>query len=105
MNQTKTDAEKFGTILTPLQGWVESAATGTNNSGAIVSALQAFFTEQSKGLDAIGTRITAAVTGAVNATTAYVNGDNEMVLTYQRNAATAANPAPEPFPGRMGGPR
>lgn len=94
LNATKTDAEKFGTILQPLQGWVEFAATGTGGSGAIVPALQAFFTNQAKGLNAIGTRVTAGLTGAVNATTAYIKGDLEMVQTYQTNAAAAANPIP-----------
>ena len=86
-NATKTDAEKFGTILKPLQGWVEFAATGTGGSGAIVPALQSFFEKQSIGLEAIGTRVGAAITGAYQATKAYVEGDLEMVQTYQKNAA------------------
>jgi hypothetical protein len=94
LNATKSEAEKFGTILKPLQGWVEFAATGTGGSGAIVPALQAFFENQAQGLNAIGTRVTAGLTGAVKATTAYVQGDLEMVQTYQANAAAAANPIP-----------
>ena len=103
LNATKSDAEKFGTILKPLQGWVEFAATGTGGSGAIIPALQSFFENQSVGLKAINTRVGAAITGAYQATRAYIDGDLEMVQTYQRNAATAANPPPEP-PRRMGGP-
>ena len=103
LNATKSDAEKFGTILKPLQGWVEFAATGTGGSGAIVPALQSFFENQSVGLKAINTRVGAAINGAYEATKAYIDGDLEMVQTYQRNAATAANPPPEP-PRRMGGP-
>ena len=53
LNATKSDAEEFGTILKPLQGWVEFAATGTGGSGAIVPALQSFFENQSAGLEAI----------------------------------------------------
>ncbi len=47
LNATQSDAEKFDTILKPLQGWVEFAATGTGGSGAIVPALQSFFENQS----------------------------------------------------------
>jgi hypothetical protein len=102
LNATKSDAEKFGTILKPLQGWVEFAATGTGGSGAIVPALQSFFENQSIGLEAIGTRAGAAITGAYQATKAYIDGDLDMVQTYQKNAAIAANPPPE-VPRRLGG--
>ncbi|HKX14382.1 MAG TPA: DUF6507 family protein [Propionibacteriaceae bacterium] len=102
LNATKSEAEQFGTILSPLQGWVEFAATGTGGSGAIVPALQSFFENQSDGLEAIGTRIGAAITGAYQATKAYVDGDLEMVQTYQQNAVTAANPLLRQGP-RLGG--
>lgn len=92
LRSTQTEAGEFETIMAPLQGWVEFAATGTGNSGAIVPALQSFFSVQGDGLEAMGRRIGAALQGAVNATTAYVEGDLEMVQTYQTNAATAANP-------------
>jgi Family of unknown function (DUF6507) len=103
LNATKSDAEKFGTILKPLQGWVEFAATGTGGSGAIVPALQSFFENQSAGLDAIGTRVGAAITGAYQATKAYLDGDMEMVQTYQQNAVIAGNPQVHQGPPRMGG--
>ena len=102
LNATKSEAEQFGTILSPLQGWVEFAATGTGGSGAIVPALQSFFENQSDGLEAIGTRIGAAITGAYQATKAYIDGDLEMVQTYQQNAVTAANPLLRQGP-RLGG--
>jgi Family of unknown function (DUF6507) len=102
LNATKSDAEKFGTILKPLQGWVEFAATGTGGSGAIVPALQSFFENQSIGLEAIGARVGAAITEAYQATKAYIDGDLDMVQTYQKNAAIAANPPPE-VPRRLGG--
>ena len=95
LNQTKTDGEKFGTLLKPLQGWVEFAATGTGNSGAIVPALQSFFSVQSVGINAINTRIGAGITGAYQATKAYLEGDLEMVQTYQSNAAALASPQPD----------
>ena len=103
LNATKSEAEKFGTILNPLQGWVEFAATGTGGSGAIVPALQSFFENQADVLEAIGTRVGAAITGAYQATKAYVDGDMEMVQTYQHNGVIAANPQLHQGPPRMGG--
>jgi hypothetical protein len=105
LNTTKTDAEKFGTILKPLQGWVEFAATGTGGSGAIIPALQAFFEVSSTGLQDMNTRVAASLTGAAKATQAYIDGDDEMVQTYQKNAAIAADPPPSYGHERMGGPR
>jgi hypothetical protein len=103
LNATKSEAEEFGTILNPLQGWVEFAATGTGGSGAIVPALQSFFENQSEGLEAIGTRVGAAITGAYQATKAYVDGDLEMVQAYQHNAVIAPNPQLQQGRPRMGG--
>lgn len=90
LSKTLTAAEKFGTILEPLQGHVEAAAKGTGGSGAIVPALQAFFENQSTGLNAINTRVGACINGAYNATKAYVDGDEDMITTYQRNARMEA---------------
>ena len=100
LKNTQSEAGEFTTILEPLSGWVQFAATGTGNSPAIVSALQSFFEVQSRGLEAMGTRIGAAITGAVSATTAYVQGDLEMMQTHQTNAVRVANPVPAP---RVGG--
>jgi hypothetical protein len=97
LTQTKKDAEKFGTILKPLQGYVEAAAKGTGGSGAVVPALQAFFEQQAHGLEEISSRVSAALTGAYNATKAYVDGDREMVQVYQKEAAANAMPKP-PIP-------
>jgi hypothetical protein len=90
LRSTQDEAGEFETILEPLQGWVEFAATGTGNSGAIVPALQSFFQVQASGLEAMGRRISAALKGAVDATTAYVEGDLEMMQTHQSNAAVLA---------------
>jgi hypothetical protein len=103
LNATKSDAEKFGTILKPLQGWLEFAATGTGGSGAIVPALQSFFENQSVGLKTINNRVGAAINGAYEATKAYLDGDLEMVQTYQQNAAIAANPPLHGVPRQLGG--
>lgn len=103
LRSTQNEAREFETILDPLQGWVEFAATGTGNSGAIVPALQSFFQVQSRGLEAMGRRISAALQGAVSATTAYVHGDLEMVQTYQSNAAALAEVPTTPSRSYGGG--
>jgi hypothetical protein len=101
LNTTKADAEKFEPILKPLEGWVTSCATATGNSGAVVPALQSFFTDQSTLLEAITRRVGAGLTGAYQATDAYMKGDLEMVGTYQQSAVTASlAPPPAPGPGR-----
>ena len=79
-------AEGFETDLQPLPGHVTAAAGACGDSGAIVPALDVFFTEQAKQVTAIGQRINACLTGAAAATKAYIDGDLEMVATYQRNA-------------------
>ena len=102
LTKTQADAEQFGTILAPMQGWVEQAATGTGGSGAVVPALLAFFEDQSKHLDTINRRVTASLTGAYDATKAYIDGDVEMVGHYQQIAAEqgAMPPAPAVNPHR-----
>lgn len=89
LKKTQTDAEEFGTILKPLEGYVESTANATGGSGAVVPALQAFFEQQGTHLDDINSRVGAALTGAYNATKAYVDGDLDMVTQYQSAAAAA----------------
>jgi hypothetical protein len=101
LKKTQSDAVEFGTILKPLEGYVESTAKATGESGAIVPALQAFFEQQGTQLDAINTRVGAALTGAYNATKAYVDGDLEMVTQYQDAAAASANPQTPIEHGRM----
>jgi len=92
--KTRNDAEALGPIVQPLQGWVESAAEGTGGSGAVIPALQAFFADQSTHLDSINRRVTASLTGAYDATKAYIDGDLEMVGNYQQIAAEQAIVAP-----------
>lgn len=94
LKTTQAAAAKLGPTLKPLEGDVQDAATACNNSGAIVPALQAFFTNQSAMLTEMERHTKAALEGAYKATSAYVNGDHEMVLTYERNAPTNAAPPP-----------
>jgi hypothetical protein len=89
LTKTGTDAGEFEKILTPMSGYVESAAAGCGNSGAVVPALEAFFTAQGARLTAMGNQVNACLTGAAAATKAYNDGDEEMVATYQANASKA----------------
>ncbi len=87
LKAASTDAEGFGTDLKPLDGYVTSAATGCGGSGAIVPALEALFTYEGKYLNQMAQQIESCLSGAALATTAYVHGDDQMVLNAQRNAA------------------
>lgn len=89
LTSTGHEAGKFEKVLAPMSGHVESAVGGCGSSGAIVPALNAFLEAQSRRLEGIGQRVNACLTGAAAATTAYVNGDEEMVATYQTNASHA----------------
>jgi hypothetical protein len=51
----------------------------------------------------MSTRVGAAITGAYEATTAYIDGDLDMVQTYQKNAAIAADPPLYGVPPHLGG--
>lgn len=101
LDTTAADAEKFSTILGPLadgptppggvgptqSGIVSTAAAACGNSGVIGPALGEFFEVQGKNLAAMTSRISACLSGAAAATSAYLHGDEEMVATYQQNAS------------------
>jgi hypothetical protein len=101
LQKVQTDAGAFDTILTPLNGWLEQIATSTAGSGAILPAVKALFELKGKDLESMGNHITSSVQGAVNAVTAYNEGDLEMVTAYQTQAAwDAEHPAPPPHVNR-----
>lgn len=87
LKATDKAAAGFTGDLKPLSGYVTSAATACGGSGAIVPALQGLFEQEGTNLSNMSTHIEACLTGAAAATTAYVNGDLDMVETYQKNAA------------------
>lgn len=91
LTQVQTDAEGFETVLAPLNGHLESIATATGGSGAILPALEKFFEVKGRELEAIVNRISAGMTGAVNATNAYNQGDLDMIADYQQQAYDTAN--------------
>lgn len=87
LKATSKAAEGFGKDLKPMSGHVSAAAAACGNSGAIVPALNGLFEHEQTNLTNMGTHIKACLTGAAAATTAYVEGDLDMVRTYQKNAA------------------
>lgn len=87
LKATSSAAEGFGKDLQPLSGHVTAAASACGNSGAIVPALNGLFDHEQTNLTNMATHIKACLTGAAAATTAYVDGDLEMMKTYQKNAA------------------
>lgn len=89
LERTEQAADGFESDLKPLPGHASSAAGACGGSGAIVPALDEFFAEQSKQMQAIGQQVEACLTGAAAATKAYDDGDFDMMATYQRNASQA----------------
>jgi hypothetical protein len=87
LKATEKQADGFSKDLKPLSGYLSSLATACGDSGAIVPALNGLFDHESTTLTNMATHIKACLTGAAAATTAYVEGDLDMVKTYQKNAA------------------
>ncbi|QGN34627.1 DUF6507 family protein [Microlunatus sp. Gsoil 973] len=87
LKATSKAAEGFEKDLQPMSGHVSAAAGACGNSGAIVPALNGLFEHEKTALNSMSTHIKACLTGAAAATTAYVEGDLEMMQTYQKNAA------------------
>lgn len=88
---------KVGTVAQTLSGAVEGlpakaeqALVGTGQNPIIADALMGFFEHHKPTLESIGMRIEAGVGGAAAATTAYVQGDEEMAAQAQATAATVA---------------
>lgn len=91
-------ADEFDGHVRTMNSAMEGAASQAS-SGIIAQALSGFAESQRSSIEFVFTRTGAAMTGAANATRAYVQGDLEMAA----NAQASATAAPEP---RMpGGPR
>jgi hypothetical protein len=85
-----------------LQPKAEDAIAGTASSGIIADAVGGFFEHHSVTLQSIGNRINAGVTGAVQATNAYLAGDETMAAEHQAAAATVAGTGGVGQAGRPG---
>lgn len=91
-NGVKGVLTKVGTHAEDLSTAANSVSTDVMNCGSaigasiVTQALSDFATARSKELQDAGTRVSAAVTGTVNAVTAYEKGNLEMA----KNAQAAA---------------
>lgn len=88
----------LSTATTSLSGATREAVTGTGDSAVVADALVGFFEANAPTLESIGTRLNAACTGAALATTAYIQGDEEMAAQQQAAALSV-------LPTAGGGPR
>jgi hypothetical protein len=89
LTSVKDKATLLGDALSSLEGDLTSAVQGSQ-SQAIADAVQAWMGTEAPGLEGVSTRITAAVTGASEATNAYVQGDLDMAADAQAYQVTAA---------------
>jgi Family of unknown function (DUF6507) len=69
-----------------------NSAAQTSQSGVVSGAVGAFFTAHEQTMPNIAKQAGASLDGAVNATVHYLNGDNDMALTAQRNAYSTPVP-------------
>jgi hypothetical protein len=98
LKNVESEATELGSSLESMAGSLQAAAEGTQ-SGAISEALQGWMEVEGPNLKAVSQRINAAMTGAADATKAYIQGDLEMAANVQAaqvTAATAPPPVEEP---------
>jgi len=102
LTDVNVPAEALGESLSGLEGAVGDAVTATQ-SGAISEAIQNYFQqEEGPRITAMNTRISAAASGVVNATQAYVDGDTTMAGSYQRAAIDQVYPPAPVIPAGRG---
>lgn len=95
LKNVESEAIELGTSLDTLPASLEAAALGTQ-SAAIAEAIQGWMEMESPTLKGVSQRINAAMTGAADATKAYIQGDLEMAANVQA-AQVAAATAPPPL--------
>jgi len=96
LKKTAADVEELGPVVKPLSDTVQAAATATGSSGAITPALAEFLESQEKRLAAMGTRMNSCITGAADATKAYIKGDHDMAVDIQAAQSKAVSAASKP---------
>ncbi|MGQ0777609.1 MAG: DUF6507 family protein [Pseudonocardiales bacterium] len=100
--QTEAVAQAFEGHLTSMNSAIEGAAAETS-SGPIITALTGWLDKQRPNINFMFTRTGACITGAAQATNAYIDGDETMAANAQA-AATAAPDLGATMPGRSGQP-
>ncbi|MET0735632.1 MAG: DUF6507 family protein [Microbacterium sp.] len=92
LTDVNTYAEALGESLASLGPAMEGAVTAAY-SAAIADAVQSYFTqEEGPRIEGMNARISAAASGVVTATEAYVNGDLEMAANAQAASVAAIHP-------------
>lgn len=105
LKNVEAEAIELGSSLETLPASLEAAVMGTN-SAAISEAVQGWMAMEGPMLKGVSQRINAAMTGAADATKAYIQGDLDMAANVQAaqvQAATAPPPveAPTSYPPSM----
>jgi hypothetical protein len=94
------DSKSYGTNMTSAAtGCGKGGGTGQLSAVMVLAALGGFNEKNKEALADVVNRGMSSVNGAVNATKAYIHGDNKMAAEAQHNAAQAAA-AQAPPPGR-----
>lgn len=87
VQRTVGAAQGFDTARSAFSDGTQQGA-GSTGSPIIAAALTGFASHHRMTLQALADRVGASVTGAVQATQAYIGGDEEMAARAQRYATT-----------------
>lgn len=104
LHRTDAVAAEFETQLTTLNSGLEGAA-GQSSSEIVASALQGYAESATSDIRFVLTRTGACLSGAAQATNAYVHGDLQMAANAQASAAAAPDPTATMPGGRRFGPQ
>lgn len=89
--QTRGVADEFDDHLKAMRSALEDAGA-ESSSKLVVSALAGFVLECGDDINFVYRRVEAAIGGAISAVDAYLQGDHQMVLNAQAQAAQAPDP-------------
>ncbi|WP_405058955.1 DUF6507 family protein [Kribbella sp. NBC_01505] len=97
LTDTQTAATQFDPLAKQYSDNIRNAMVGTNDLmfGVIAVAIGEYSEHWGPSLESAAKQVGASITGAYNATKAYIDGQNEMVLNAQREAAAGYTP-PQP---------
>ena len=103
LTRVETHAGDLGTAAETVSSDFQACGDAIGAS-IVTKALSDFATARAPELQTVGSRISAAMKGTVEAVTDYINGNLEMAQHAQAAAAQAGTPAP-PVTGGLHGPR
>lgn len=103
LGRTETVAAEFETQMTALNTALTGAATQSSSS-IVAEALSGYAESAQADLGFVFTRTGACLTGAANATNAYLEGDLQMAADAQAAATAAPDPRAD-MPGPGNGPQ